>query len=381
MKLNWYRCEHSILPSSAVEYISRFDILLALVVSSILTWFTFLLFPLQETNPVEIYYNMAKAPFHFFHFPYGARILTPLLVYCLPGNIDTGFRIVAFIAYCGSGVLLWILLRLFSVNRYAIAALLPAFFLAPTSRFIVANAWYVDPLSFSFLTVTFFSFLIVNRGMTMAALMLGAMNRPESLMILPVICIAWFNKRESIRSVLSCLFCAFPAIMYSVLIFFVWPKLSDQYFYKMISGTDNVILRESIREIFDQQGFAILWSPVIYREMLPFLWGFALIGFFYISTRLKILSIVYVALCALQMVVANDYYRLPFYAFPIMFILSGVGLNSFLQELRGYAVIGIILMWFHLALFPRALWPALVICTVFFTIPKLFKSKTPSHTS
>lgn len=321
-------CIHRIIPVAAVKRIRRIDVLLSLGFAFLLTGVTFWLIPLRSENPVDIYVQIAKNLYRFTEFPYGARILTPVLVGILPLDINTGFRFVAFFSYVLWGTFLTIWLRLTGISLGWALGLLPVLYFASTAKFIVANAWYIDPMSYWILVVSFLGVMTGNFGLTMASLALGALNRPESLTILVVLAVAWQRKDRAIRSFLSIGLCALPALLLYLAMRYLWPLISDFQVWQELGGEGIYNDPQPYAEIFAQQGFKALIDPNIYKETLPCLWGLSIVGLTQSNWRIRWIMLAQIILAILPMMIATDYFRLPFYVFPALFFLSAVGIQT-----------------------------------------------------
>lgn len=346
---------HTCFDKTAWHRIRRIDLLAGLSVSFLLAGLVFFLNPLSAKCPVEPYLLFAKNPFSFREFPYGARMLTPVLVGLLPLDINTGFRLVAFVSYvlCGTFLTLW--LRLAGIRLAWSIALLPAFYFATTARFIAANAWYIDPMSYWTLVAALVAIMTANRGATLLFLALGALNRPESLSLLPILFIAWWRKDQPFRSLIIAGLCALPAIAFALSMRFLWPLISDFQVWQSISGTNFKSDPQPYSLIFAQQGFKALLDPQVYRETLPYLWGFAFLGIMHTTPRIRWMMALQMVLAILPMMIATDYFRLPFYVFPSLIFLAGLGLQSLHRIHPTLAGSSIFTVWGLLVIAPNSI--------------------------
>lgn len=322
---------HRITAESVRERVRWIDVLLSFGFALFLTGLAFWWIPLNDTSPVTIYSHMAKNPYRFMEFPYGARLLTPVMVGLFPLETDAGFRLVAFVSYvlCGTFLTLW--LRLAGVSLRWALGLLPAFYYASTAKFLIANAWYIDPMSFWILVVTLIGATTGNLGLTMFSLALGALNRPESLTVTAVVIIAWMRKDRLFRSVLAAVFCAAPAVLLYLAIYFIWPLVSDFQVWQELGGGGIRDNPQPYAAIFAQQGFKALLDPKVYRETIPCLWGLSIVGMFQAEGRIRWMMGAQFLLAILPMTIATDYFRLPFYVFPAVLYLSGLGMHYLAQ--------------------------------------------------
>ena len=348
---------HRPLPDSAVERIQRWEIVPMFFASLVLTAIAFYLFPLSAKNPVDLYATIAKDPYRFRELPYGARLLTPFIVHYLPVGINEGFRIVAFVSFLFSGGLLYAMLRLAGTPPLLSLLLLPGFYFAPTPRYIIANSWYIDPMSYWLSLAVFCGLLTGNLGVTLAGTTLGALNRPESLILFPVVAIAWWNKEYPIRSLFPSLLSALPGSLIYLGILYIWPAVSDLQVMRNIHGSSIGTLPQNYSAIFKEHGFAILISGQIYSEMMPYLWGPAFLGLFRVPRRIALLAVSHIFLSALPLLMANDFFRLPFFAFPAILLLAGVGLAYAAQVHPAFAAVVVVISGIHAVINPRLIWP------------------------
>ncbi len=364
MNLSAILTTHRCFDETVLTRIRRVDVLLAAMVSLLLTGIVFFLIPLSESNPVQQYASFAKQPFSFMEFPYGARMATPVIVGLLPWDIDTGFRIVAFGSFflCGTLLILW--LRLAGVSLRWGLTLLPVFYFASTAKFIIANAWYIDPMSYWVLVMTFIGMMTGNIGITMASLALGALNRPESLTILLPLSIAWWDRDRKLSSLITIGYAIFPAIFLTLAMRYIWPLVSDYQIWAQLGEVNLSKDPQPYSVIFCQQCFKALLHHSIYRETLPCLWGLAAIGFIQTTWRIRWIMILQILLAISPMILATDYFRLPFYVFPALILLSGLGLQALSRihlACAGGTVAGI---WLLTAAAPQSLWLGILFGTL-----------------
>ncbi|MEW6234264.1 MAG: hypothetical protein AB1656_02655 [Candidatus Omnitrophota bacterium] len=360
-----------------IENISRSSFFFGAAVSLLLTLSSFYFHPLSGNNTVTIYVQMAKSPYQYYAMPHGSRLLTPLIVHFLPFAYDTGFRAVAFVSFFASGLLIFSLLKLFKLSDGIAAAFLPAFFFAPAARFIIAHAWFPDPMTYLCLSLFFFGAITANLGITTAGVTLGALNRPESLAIVPVLAAAWWVRKQPLRSLAPVVLSSIPGILIYGFFWDLWPKIHSDFFAIMNTPPESLSLTgEDLKGIFQQHGFSILLSSQIYREMLPCLWGPAAVGIISAPKRLTCVCLTHVFFSTLPMLVAVDFFRLPFLAFPAVFLLAAAGFAELRKINRWLPMLAIAAVWLHLALVPLAIWPGIVSAILFVIL--IYKWRTLS---
>lgn len=368
MNLNLKPSIEPVVEQTQLQTIKLHELLAAVIVSLVMTIATFNIFPLSSENPVLVYIQMAKDPYRFHGMPYGGRFLTPLIAHYLPLDYDQGFRFIAFMSYWGTGVLLFLIMRLMKASMWMAFALLPAFYFASTSRYIAAHTWFNDPIAYLSLSAIFLGLLTGNLGASMGSWVISVFNRPVSLLLSPIVLIAWFKKKNICGSLVSIVVSVLPAAIIVFVIWKIWPMLSSFKILEQIMGAPTKTTNEDLWAVFEQHGVAILLSSKIYREMLPFLWGPAAVGFLVLKPRLILLALSQIFLSAAPMMVAVDFFRLPFYAFPAFFILAGAGIAELAKINIALALVAIGICWGHLAADPFAMWPGMTSGLVFLGI-------------
>lgn len=347
--------------SPTIHAIRRMDLFLAILAGFLLTVVAFSLIPQVEHNPVRGYVTMANNPYSFYSFPYGTRLLTPLIVHFMPWKVDLDFRYFTALNFALSGALIYLLVRLFGLRPGLTLVLLPLFYFAPAARFIIETPWYVDPLSYTCLLLFFIGLLIKHPGLTVLGLTAGAFNRPESLIAAPLLFIVWWDRKKPLQSIGQAMLCILPGLFIALTIRFAWPHVSDFGMIQKLAGTTLDPNSEKIADVFRQQGVKVLWDPQVYREMMPYLWGAALVGAFTASGRIALACLVYIFLTACTLMVASDFYRLPFFAFPSILVLAAAGLAGLQRIHWGWATGLLVLSSAQLVWQPFNLWLNLVV--------------------
>ena len=182
--------------------------------------------------------------------------------------------------------------------------------------------------------------------------------------MIPVLGVLWWERDRPVRSLLPLLGCALPGVACYLAMQFVWPRISD---YEVIFGALPDIMQFSsldIRNIFSRHGVTVLFSPEIYRELLPYSWGLLAAGLVVSPMRLRLLALVHVILSILPMLVATDFFRLPFFAFPVFFLLAGIGFRALHETHCFLAYLLLVIGLVHLAVSPHAMAPGLVLATM-----------------
>lgn len=342
-----------------------------------ITWLNFYWIPLAEESIVNPYMMMAKHPYSYVVFPYGSRILTPWLVHILPLGIDAGFRMIAFIGLWITGFLLFLIMRQFCTNVILCIGLTALFYLAPTVQFLTENAWFIDPLSYMFLCIALVGATHNQHGIGMAGLTAGALNRPSSILYAPAIIL--FQRQYPLckSQVIHSLLVVMPACICITLIFLVWPQVSN---YGIINS-GNTFGSSDVQTILEQQGLLFLFSTLIYQELLPCLWGVMLIGLLYVN-RIVLSACIYIIIISiLPMIAATDYFRLPFYAFPALFILSASGFERLYQAKANVSYFWLTLCCIAMYCYPKSILLGLSISFFIITNYYFLKKTTSDKTT
>jgi hypothetical protein len=346
---------HNILPVSSIENVTWKDVIISVCASLILTTILFAWFPVSEHNPVQIYKSMADEPFHFHEFPYGARILTPIVASVMPFDLDTNFRWIAFISFVICGFLISVFLRLFDISITWSILLLPGLYFSPTLRFLTANPWYGDPMSFWIMMVLFIAALSGNIGLAMGSLSLNQLNRPESIVGVLLLVPAWMRKRDWWKTLCVITLCTIPPLVIFVFFRQIWPLVSDAQLYSEMIGSDTIVRMNPQKYwlAFQENGFSVFIRREIYQEILPYSWGLVFVGFLYSSWRLRLVCIIHTLYTLLPMIIAMDTFRLPFYLFPVFILLSGIGLKRLNQHHSFFACCAIGIYILHCLFLPK----------------------------
>ncbi|HQO36417.1 MAG TPA: hypothetical protein PLG59_17270 [bacterium] len=334
----------------------RSDVLLALGLAAICTAVLWMLVPPADRCSVSAYREMAFSPLTLRAYPYGRRLLTPFLVFLLPFDIDTGFRIVTTSALYLCGAALFFLLRSWGVSQRLSGIGLILFYSSQTLEFCFANYWFVDPLAFLAYILFFFGLRYRLNALVCASLLLGTLNREQGLFLIPVAAVALVDFPFRIRRLLPFVACIAPAVIAALLIEFCWPRIADVG----IGYTHSAIMSDNIREtlrLYQERGFAIFLDQEILRWLFAQLLPWAVLGITGLGRRDLSIVVVHVVLVLLPMTVTVDVHRLVFYAFPVILPLVCRGLQ-FVEDRVSFSRYWISAVVASLYLrSPLALWP------------------------
>lgn len=340
----------------------RSDVLLALGLAAMCMVVLWRLVPPSDRCPVSVYRAMAFSPLTLKIYPYGRRLFTPFLVFLLPFDIDTGFRIVTTGALYLCGAALFFLLRSWGVSQRLSGIGLILFYCSQTLKFCFANYWFVDPMAFLAYILFFFGLRHRLDALTGAALLLGTVNREQTLFLIPVAAVAFVEYPFRVKRLLLFVACIAPAIIASFLIEFYWPRIVDVG----IGYTHSSIMADNIREtvrFYRERGFAILLDQEILRWLFGQLLPWAVLGIMGLGLRDLVIIALHLVFVLLPMTVAVDVHRLLFYAFPVILPLVCRGLQLFEDRLSfsRYWVSAVVAALYLQS--PLALWPLVLSIT------------------
>ena len=339
-----------------LEHLGRADLAVGFSIALLCVFLLWLYIPPSLSCPVDFYRQMAAAPFRLQPFPYGRRLLTPFLVFLLSSDIDAGFRLLTTFALFLCGGTLFLLMRSWglSVRFSGLGTML--FYGSATVKFCFANFWFVDPISFLAYSLVFLGLRQRLMALVSAALLLGTVNREQTLFLIPVIAVAVGGRGLGMRGWLQFLLVVGPAAIAACLIEFAWPYAAS---IGLGLGHSHTILFqvEEVRQIFRDRGFSIfadvLFLRWLFGQLLP--WG--VLGLIHVGRRDLAVAGTHLFCVVFPLLFAVDIHRLLFYAFPIVLPLVCQGLHlweerfGFLRYWMSALVAVVYILW------PLALWP------------------------
>lgn len=247
--------------------------------------------------------------------PYAYRVLTPFLARALPFDLQTNFRLLAFLVLWGTGIAVYALARAFDFAP-TVALIGTALFytLYWAVGFTSYDFWLCDPLVF-LLAVLAIRSAKLRQGKQFAALLaLGVLNKETALCVVPL----WFTlnpdaKREGLLGLLP------SGVVLIGLHLFIQITPSE---YNLFST-----FREMTAWRLQTFNLDTLWRVTFGT------FGILLIIPWFSKSNLRHLAIFapYLALIYAQLLIANNTERLLVLAFPALIVMS-------LETIQGYTI-------------------------------------------
>lgn len=254
------------------------------------------------------YFKMSYNPFESTSAPYMYRILTPLLAYILPFKHITSFILINLTAIISTSVLFYYYLKKLNFKPFYSFIGVLFFILGPNILYSMYNIALVDPLSFLFFLLAFYSILSKNDKMYMFALIIGVFNKETILFTVPLYFLYKLETERLINAIKST-----ALILVSVLILFI----SIRYYF----GFTEYLSLTTIKEIIFYQ---INSNNILANPYLTFgaLWIIGIFNIKNIENKFLKNSLYVLPFIFLQILMATDTLRSLFLAFPIIIPLS-----------------------------------------------------------
>jgi len=199
----------------------------------------------------------------------------------------------------------------------------------------------VDASSHILILLALIGMVKQNDSLFSLASMLGVFNREWALVILPGWYIYTYGFSINLHSILRTLRTCGPAILvYASMLWLYYPNTASG-----VISQELYALMPEFRQgsyafygfVFEHLGmsywFESVFSQTFYHFALVILWPFAVLGFFYCSSKWQRFSIYYFVVCLAQFLVATDVWRLSFYLFPIVLSLTCCSLQKVIDHL------------------------------------------------
>lgn len=288
-------------------------------------------------NHESYYPHIANVPYMGQGAPQGYRLLSSLLVRWLPFSIETGFKIVNISAIYLAACVLMAIGRAMGLRGWLpVIAPIP-YLLSDGVRWQLKDCFLqVDAVSHLLLSLTVLAFLRRRDDWVSFFSVLGVFARETALFFIPAWYVSRYGWRIEVRSVRRLVIVWGPPILLFVLIRFVWHPLTGH----VIIGKDMEAVNPGFWEFYAADFLRINPSTVVlfgrlfsfhtadlfFGTLLPlFLYGVVRCGSVY--RRLSL----YVLVCWLQLVVANDTGRLVTFAFPVLIPVSLLAFQNLLS--------------------------------------------------
>lgn len=169
---------------------SRYTFAIIIFITFILTGFIYFFVTsrdnIQDDN--AIYIKMAESPnvYYLQPYPFRNRILTPVIVYLLPMEINLGFQIVTFISLNLTALILFFLMKNMGLSSVSSFLMVIIYLFSYGSIHSLSNPFLSDPLTYLFLSLLFYLFLKGTSELVLSiCLFAGTLNRETTLFLIP----------------------------------------------------------------------------------------------------------------------------------------------------------------------------------------------------
>ena len=287
---------------------------------------------------------MANFLFSEAEAPYLYRILTPLLVFLLPVDPIIGFIIINISGLYATSIIFFYFLKKLGFNFKSSLTGVMFFLLNPITIFLIQAIYYVDILLLFFFLLAFYALLCKNDVLFMFSVSIGVLNKEAILIILILFFLHKKKDKKIFNTVILTLLISLPPIAVFFIIRFIIGFNSNYFSLEMIF----YVLSTHIQNF---QSISLFLHPFLIYQVFGILWLISLLNVKKIDNSLLKSSLFLLPFIFLQIIIATNYGRLLFLAFPIIIPISiymfkdeGLRKNTLLFTL----IIAIILFIFHI---------------------------------
>ena len=287
------------------------------------------------------YFEMAENIFEPVASPWTYRILTPLLVYLLPFETLTGFIIVNLSSLYATSILFYFYIRKLGLNfKIGLIGIL-LFLLSPITIFLIYAICFIDLLLFFFFLLAFYAILCKNDFLFIISVSLGVANKEVILFTLILFFFYKLQDKKLIATIKSTILVSLPPIAIFLLIRLNIDNNSSFFSLEIIIVILNILV-----ECFQM---SVFFHPYRFYLVFGILWLISLVNFFKIDNLFLKKSVYVLPVIFLQFLIASDYTRLFFIAFPIIIPISLYIFNMDYSKkyLIMLLIFSIILVFFH----------------------------------
>jgi hypothetical protein len=137
-------------------------------------------------DDTRLYALLAEDPTQLTRLPYTFRVLTPLLVYLLPFELEVGFTLVTLVTLWLTGGVLYLFLRRLPLSRGSALGGLALFLAGGGTTRALTTPLYVDGLTYLTEMLAFYAVLTRREALFGATLLVGVLNRETVLLLAPL---------------------------------------------------------------------------------------------------------------------------------------------------------------------------------------------------
>jgi hypothetical protein len=273
------------------------------------------------TGDELIYHLMARQPFDPHTFPFAYRFGVPAVVHVLPLSDGHSFSVLAWLFTAGCGVLAYVLMRRFDIDRRLSAGIAFAFAICPT-LFVVSlrQGAGVDPASV-FVMLAGALAIVDRRPVVLAAILLvGVPVRESTLFLIPFAYAVWAERLVDVRVLRQVALASLPAVVaYAVIRLAVPTVARDQVlgYDSLLGGRIDVLRAAADDPQYPLRRIALAFGP---------LWLAA--PFALRDLRYARAGLVLIACCLVSMTFALDWGRIILLAAPVVLVAAAWALRD-----------------------------------------------------
>ncbi len=282
------------------------------------------------------YIEMAKHPFTFHIAPFCWRILVPLIAFILPFELQTNFILITFFSIWFTGIIIYYLLREYRFDRkLSFLGVMIFFSLGWATKYILFDFWLVDALTFLFVVLIIYSIVIKNDFYFTIFSVLGIFTKETILFAIPLYYSMNAKHLWDKQTFKKFIILSLPTIVIFFLIRFLIPMQNyDSSYLSTISNQLKVVYDNNSEYTFRFLNYNIISIQNI--KNIGGTFGILLLVFLFFDLKENIHLIIkyspFLFLSFLQIFNPNNMPRLLIICFPVLLIMSIMGIQKFLQR-------------------------------------------------
>jgi hypothetical protein len=260
------------------------------------------------------YIKLAENIFEPVEAPWTYRILTPLIVFLLPFDTITGFIIVNLSSLYATSILLFYYLRKLGFNFQESLLGVLFFLLNPVILVLLISICVVDLLTFFFLLLAFYALLGKKDLLFLISVTIGVANREVILITLVLLFILKIDQLGLISAIKLTIIYSIPPMIIFCIIRFIYGFDSNYFSINTVYNIISIHFRTIENNIFIH--------PYLVYISFGIFWVISLLNITKIDNYFLGKSLYLIPFVFLQVIIATNYSRLLFIAFPIIIPIS-----------------------------------------------------------
>ena len=286
------------------------------ILLSIMIYGIFFLDPFLEPVMSDdiAYIKLAKNIFEPVEAPWTYRILTPFLVYLLPVETVMGFIIVNLSSLYATSILLFYYLKKlgFDFGQSIIGVLF--FLLNPITLVLLITICVVDLLTFFLFLLAFYALLIRKDSLFLMSVTIGVVNREVILITLIFFFFLKLEELDKKNAIKQTILISIPPIIVFSVIRILYGIDANYFSIDLIINIVSIHYRTLQTNIFIH--------PYLFYISFGIFWLVSILNLQKIDSIFLKKSIYLIPFVFLQVLIATNYSRLFFIAFPIIIPIS-----------------------------------------------------------